>query len=212
VRCLLTPSAAALVSPLAARGLSRHAWLPRPDREHGPPGPCTSSRAEWPSWCSAPTQCQQPGPLGAGAGRTLLAATFAPCESAGRWRTLRWNTAIVARGPCEAQLEQLQRFEVLPWSRSRMRACGTHRAHAAWAEPALLLWAGTLKLWGLAGDWLVNELLVTAGPTQECSRFRPAVSTPQVTSEGHAAQAARLRCPGRTDHGARFAWIRPLER
>jgi phosphopantothenoylcysteine decarboxylase/phosphopantothenate--cysteine ligase len=197
VRCVLTPSAAALVSPVALASLSRHRcyldadqWSPQAAR------PLHIELAEWAELVVlAPLSATSLARWVHGLGDTLLAslllATEAPVLAAAAMNTAMWGVPAVARNWAE-----LQGYAgVLPLGPAAgLLACDREGA-GRMAEPALLLLAlESLALWGCRRDWQGRRLLVTAGPTREWLDPARCISNPSTGRMGVLlAQAARLR-------------------
>ncbi|MFM7313544.1 MAG: bifunctional phosphopantothenoylcysteine decarboxylase/phosphopantothenate--cysteine ligase CoaBC [Cyanobium sp.] len=197
VRCVLTPSAAALVSPVALASLSRHrCYLDADQWSHTAARPLHVELAEWAELVLvAPLSASSLGRWLHGLGDTLLASVLLACEApvlaAAAMNTAMWASPAVARNWSE-----LQRFErVLPLGPAcGLLACdreGTGRM----AEPASLLLAlESLALWGWRRDWQDRRLLVSAGPTREWLDPARCISNPSTGRMGVLiAQAARLR-------------------
>ena len=197
VRCVLTPSAAALVSPVALASLSRQrCYLDADQWSHTAPRPLHVELAEWADLVLlAPLSATTLGRWIHGLGDTLLAslllATEAPVLAAAAMNTAMWGSPGVA-----ANWKALAAFErVLPLGPAEgLLACDREGA-GRMAEPSLLLLAlESLASWGWHRDWQGRRLLVSAGPTREW--FDPArcISNPSTGQMGVLlAQAARLR-------------------
>ena len=202
VRCLITPSAAKLVSPLALATLSRHR--------------CYGEDDEWDSSCSRPLHIDLAewaelillAPLSAtslsrwsqGSGDGLLASVLLACEcpvlAAIAMNTAMWNHPAVQRN-----WELVQTFPgVVPLlPQPGLLACDRH-GDGRMADPLLIELAATsLFSRGDTGpvakrDWSGRRLLVTAGPTVE-----PIDQARLITNRSSGAmgvllaQAARLR-------------------
>ena len=197
VRCVLTPSAERLVSPVALASLSRHrCYLDADQWSHTAARPLHVELAEWAELVLlAPLSATSLGRWIHGLGDSLLAslllATEAPVLAAAAMNTAMWGAPGVARN-----WQLLQAMEgVLPLGPADgLLACdreGTGRM----AEPALLLLAlESLACWGWRRDWQGLRLLVTAGPTREWLDPARCVSNPSTGRMGVLlAQAARLR-------------------
>ena len=202
VRCLVTPSAARLVSPLALATLSRHR--------------CYQEDDEWDSSCSRPLHIELAewaelvlvAPLSAnslsrwsqGSAEGLLASVLLACEcpvlAAIAMNTAMWNHPAVQRN-----WELVQTFPgVVPLlPQPGLLACDRH-GDGRMADPLLIELAATsLFSRGVAEpvstrDWSGRRLLVTAGPTVE-----PIDQARLITNRSSGAmgvllaQAARLR-------------------
>ncbi len=197
VRCVLTPSAAQLVSPVALASLSRQrCYLDADQWSHTAARPLHVELAEWAELVLlAPLSATSLGRWVYGLGDTLLAslllATEAPVLAAAAMNTAMWASPGVSRN-----WQTLQDFErVLPLGPAAgLLACDREGA-GRMAEPeSLLLALESLALWGWQRDWQGRRLLVSAGPTRE--RFDPArcITNPSSGRMGVLlAQAARLR-------------------
>ena len=197
VRCVLTPSAAQLVSPVALASLSRQrCYLDADQWSHTAARPLHVELAEWAELVLlAPLSATSLGRWVYGLGDTLLAslllATEAPVLAAAAMNTAMWSSPGVSRN-----WQNLQDFErVLPLGPAAgLLACDREGA-GRMAEPeSLLLALESLALWGWQRDWQGRRLLVSAGPTREW--FDPArcITNPSSGRMGVLlAQAARLR-------------------
>ena len=197
VRCVLTPSAAQLVSPVALASLSRQrCYLDADQWSHTAARPLHVELAEWAELVLlAPLSATSLGRWVYGLGDTLLAslllATEAPVLAAAAMNTAMWASPGVSRN-----WQTLQDFErVLPLGPAAgLLACDREGA-GRMAEPeSLLLALESLALWGWQRDWQGRRLLVSAGPTREW--FDPArcITNPSSGRMGVLlAQAARLR-------------------
>ena len=197
VRCVLTPSAAQLVSPVALASLSRQrCYLDADQWSHTAARPLHVELAEWAELVLlAPLSATSLGRWVYGLGDTLLAslllATEAPVLAAAAMNTAMWASPGVSRN-----WQTLQDFErVLPLGPGAgLLACDREGA-GRMAEPeSLLLALESLALWGWQRDWQGRRLLVSAGPTREW--FDPArcITNPSSGRMGVLlAQAARLR-------------------
>ena len=197
VRCVLTPSAASLVSPVALASLSRHqCYLDADQWSHQAPRPLHVELAEWAELVLlAPLSATSLGRWVHGLADTLLASTLlateAPVVAAAAMNTSMWQAP-----PVQRNWQALQSFErVLTLGpASGLLACDRH-GDGRMAEPEQLLLAlESLALWGWQRDWLGLGLLVSAGPTRE------ALDPARFLSNGSTglmgvllAQAARLR-------------------
>ena len=197
VRCVLTPSAASLVSPVALASLSRHqCYLDADQWSHQAPRPLHVELAEWAELVLlAPLSATSLGRWVHGLADTLLASTLlateAPVVAAAAMNTSMWQAP-----PVQRNWQALQSFErVLTLGpASGLLACD-RQGDGRMAEPEQLLLAlESLALWGWQRDWLGLGLLVSAGPTRE------ALDPARFLSNGSTglmgvllAQAARLR-------------------
>ena len=197
VRCVLTPSAAQLVSPVALASLSRQPCCLDADQwSHRAPRPLHVELAEWAELVLvAPLSATSLGRWVHGLADTLLAsillATEAPVLAAAAMNTAMWASPAVRRN-----WELLQADgRVLPLGpASGLLACD-RRGDGRMAEPPLLLLAlECLQLWGCRQDWAGRRLLVTAGPTREPLDPARCLTNPSSGRMGVVlAQAARLR-------------------
>ena len=197
VRCVLTPSAAALVSPVALASLSRNqCYLDADQWSHQAPRPLHVELAEWAELVLlAPLSATSLGRWVHGLADTLLASTLlateAPVVAAAAMNTSMWQAP-----PVQRNWQALQSFErVLTLGpASGLLACD-RQGDGRMAEPEQLLLAlESLALWGWQRDWQGLGLLVSAGPTRE------ALDPARFLSNGSTglmgvllAQAARLR-------------------
>jgi phosphopantothenoylcysteine decarboxylase/phosphopantothenate--cysteine ligase len=162
VRCLLTPSAEALVSAAALASLSR-------SRCYQAPWPLHVDLAEWADLVLvAPLSATSLGRWVHGLADTLLAAvlmaTEAPVLAAAAMNTAMWRSPAVRRN-----WQALHGWErVLPLGPAPGLLACDRLGEGRMAEPAQLLLAlETLQLWGWKRDWQGRRLLVSAGPTRE---------------------------------------------
>jgi phosphopantothenoylcysteine decarboxylase/phosphopantothenate--cysteine ligase len=197
VRCLLTPSAEQLVSPVALASLSRHRCYCESDQwSAAAERPLHIELAEWAELVLlAPLSATSLGRWVHGLADTLLASTLlateAPVLAAAAMNTSMWQS-----GPVRRNWDQLQGFErVLPLlPASGLLACD-RRGEGRMAEPTQLLLAlESLALWGWRRDWQGRRLLVTAGPTREPLDPARCLTNASTGLMGVLlAQAARLR-------------------
>ncbi|MCP9808909.1 bifunctional phosphopantothenoylcysteine decarboxylase/phosphopantothenate--cysteine ligase CoaBC [Cyanobium sp. HWJ4-Hawea] len=197
VRCLLTPSAAALVSPVALASLSRHrCYLDADQWSHLAGRPLHVELAEWAELVLlAPLSATSLARWVQGMADTLLASTLlateAPVLAAAAMNTSMWQAPAVQRN---WQLLQAQQ-RVLPLAPAPGLLACDRLGDGRMAEPAQLLVAlESLALWGWQRDWQGLQLLVSAGPTRE------ALDPARFLSNGSTglmgvllAQAARFR-------------------
>ncbi len=197
LRCVLTPSAARLVSPVALASLSRAAChLDEDQWSHRAPRPLHVELAEWAELVLlAPLSATTLARWVQGSGDTLLSSTLlateAPVLAAAAMNTAMWGAPGVRRN-----WDQLQAFErVLPLGPAAgLLACDRQGA-GRMAEPQqLLLGLETLRLHGWRRDWQGRRLLVSAGPTREWLDPARCLTNPSSGRMGvMLAQAARLR-------------------
>ena len=197
VRCVLTPSAEQLVSPVALASLSRQrCYLDQDQWSHGAERPLHIELAEWAELVLvAPLSATTLGRWVHGLADTLLASTLlateAPVLAAAAMNTGMWQSPPVRRN-----WQLLQSFErVLPLGPAAGLLACDREGDGRMAEPALLLLAlESLALWGWCRDWQGRRLLVTAGPTREPLDPARCITNPSTGLMGVLlAQAARLR-------------------
>ena len=197
VRCVLTPSAAQLVSPVALASLSRErCYLDADQWSHTAPRPLHVELAEWAELLLvAPLSATTLGRWVHGLGDTLLASTLlateAPVLAAAAMNTAMWSAPGV-----RANWEQLQGFErVLPLGPAEGLLACDRQGSGRMPEPELLLLAlESLASWGWRRDWHGRRLLVSAGPTREWLDPARCISNPSTGRMGVLlAQAARFR-------------------
>ena len=197
VRCVLTPSAEQLVSPVALASLSRNpCFLDADQWSHRAPRPLHVELAEWAELILlAPLSATTLGRWVHGLGDSLLASVLlaaeAPVLAAAAMNTAMWGSPGVA-----ANWRALQGFDrVLSLGPSSgLLACDRQGA-GRMAEPALLLLAlESLALHGWRRDLQGRHLLVSAGPTREPLDPARCITNPSTGLMGVLlAQAARLR-------------------
>jgi phosphopantothenoylcysteine decarboxylase/phosphopantothenate--cysteine ligase len=197
VRCLLTPAAAQLVSPVALASLSRNPCNLEADQwSHRAPRPLHVELAEWAELVLvAPLSATSLGRWVHGLADSLLASTLlateAPVLAAAAMNTAMWASQGVRRN-----WELLQSFErVLPLGPGAGLLACDRQGDGRMAEPQQLLLAlECLQLWGWQRDWAGLRLLVTAGPTREPLDPARCLTNPSTGRMGVLlAQAARLR-------------------
>ena len=197
VRCLLTPSAARLVSPVALASLSRHPCVLDDDQwSPGAPRPLHIELAEWAELVLlAPLSATTLGRWVHGLADSLLTSTLLACE-APILAAAAMNTSMWQAAPVQANWQQLRAMErVLPLEPELgLLACDRHGA-GRMADPALLLVGlESLLVGGWRRDWQGRRLLVTAGPTREFLDPARCLTNPSSGLMGVLlAQAARLR-------------------
>ena len=197
VRCLLTPSAARLVSAEALACLSRHrCYLDADQWSHLAARPLHVELAEWAELVLvAPLSATSLGRWVHGLGDSLLASTLLACE-APVLAAAAMNTAMWASPAVRANWQRVQTWPgVLPLGPAAgVLACDRH-GDGRMAEPELLLLAlESLALWGCGRDWQGRRLLVSAGPTREFLDPARCLTNPSSGRMGVLlAQAARLR-------------------
>ncbi len=197
VRCVLTPSAARLVSAEALACLSRHRCYLDPDQwSHLSPRPLHVELAEWAELVLvAPLSATSLARWVHGLGDTLLASILLACEApvlvAAAMNTAMWTSPAVG-----ANWQRLLSFPKLLalGPASGLLACD-RRGDGRMAEPEVLVLAlESLALWGWRRDWQGRRLLVSAGPTREPLDPARCLTNPSSGRMGVLlAQAARLR-------------------
>lgn len=197
VRCVLTPSAARLVSAEALACLSRHpCHLDADQWSHQAPRPLHVELAEWAELVLvAPLSATSLARWVQGLGDTLLASTLLACE-APVLAAAAMNTAMWAAPPVRRNWRQLQAWpRVLTLGPAAGLLACDRRGDGRMAEPELLLLAlESLALWGCRRDWQGRRLLVSAGPTREALDPARCLTNPSTGRMGVLlAQAARLR-------------------
>ena len=197
VRCVLTPSAARLVSAEALACLSRHACHLDADQwSHLAPRPLHVDLAEWAELVLvAPLSATSLARWVHGLGDSLLASTLLACEApvlaAAAMNTGMWSAPAV-----RANWERLQRWpRVLPLGPAAGLLACDRQGDGRMAEPELLLLAlESLAIRGWERDWQGRRLLVSAGPTREFLDPARCLTNPSSGRMGVLlAQAARLR-------------------
>lgn len=197
VRCVLTPSAARLVSAVALASLSRHpCYLDEDQWSHQAARPLHIELAEWAEVVLlAPLSASSLGRWLHGLADTLLASTLLATE-APVLAAPAMNSAMWQAEPVRHNWQALQRLErVLPLPpASGLLACD-RLGDGRMAAPGMLLLAlESLLTWGWRRDWQGRRLLVTAGPTREPLDPARCLTNPSTGRMGVLlAQAARLR-------------------
>ncbi len=202
VRCVVTPSASRLVSPVALASLSRHPCLQDQDQwDPSQPRPLHVELAEWADLVvvaplSATSLARWTQGLGDGLLASLLLACERPVVAASAMNTGMWGNAAVRRN--WELLQQDERVLCLG-PEPGLLACD-RIGEGRMADPALIQLAALHALQQgsqerqLTRDWSGRSLLVTAGPTVEA--LDPA-RTMSNRSSGRMgvmlAQAARWR-------------------
>jgi phosphopantothenoylcysteine decarboxylase/phosphopantothenate--cysteine ligase len=197
VRCVLTPSAARLVSAEALACLSRNpCHLDTDQWSHQAPRPLHVELAEWAELVLlAPLSATSLGRWVHGLGDSLLASTLLACE-APVLAAAAMNTSMWSAPPVRANWRELQGWPgVLPLVPAAGVLACDRRGDGRMAEPELLLLAlESLALRGCQRDWLGRRLLVSAGPTREFLDPARCLTNPSTGRMGVLlAQAARLR-------------------
>ncbi len=200
VRCLLSPSAERLVSPVALACLSRHPCACERDQwQPGQPRPLHIDLAEWPDLVLlAPLSAATLARLVHGHADQLLASTLlarpatCPLVAAAAMNTDMWLAPAVQRN--WALLDEEPGVLALPPAASGLLACD-RLGPGRMVEPALLeLAAASVLERGVGRDLVGRSLVVTAGPTREAIDPARFLSNPSSGRMGVLlAQAARLR-------------------
>lgn len=197
LRCVLTPSAAQLVSPVALASLSRgRCFLDADQWSHTAARPLHVALAEWAELVLlAPLSATTLGRWVHGLADTLLASTLLATE-APVLAAAAMNTAMWAAPAVRHNWNQLQGFEgVLPLGPAAgLLACDRQGAGRMADPEALLLALESLACWGWQRDWSGRRVLVTAGPTREWLDPARCITNPSTGRMGVLlAQVARLR-------------------
>ena len=200
VRCLLSPSAERLVSPVALACLSRHPCACENDQwQHGQPRPLHIDLAEWADLVLlAPLSAATLARLVHGQADQLLASTLlarpasCPLVAAAAMNTDMWLAPAVQRN--WARFDAEPGVLPLPPAATGLLACD-RRGPGRMVEPALLeLAVASVLARGVRRDLVGRSLVVTAGPTREAIDPARFLSNPSSGRMGVLlAQAARLR-------------------
>ena len=197
VRCVLTESAARLVSPVSLACLSRHPCYGDADQwSHQEPRPLHIALAEWADLVlvaplSATTLARWSHGLADNLLASVLLATEAPVLAAAAMNTAMWAAPAVLRNWQELQTREA----VLPLDPAPGLLACDRRGDGRMVEPALLELALESVRWrGCRRDWQGLRLLVTAGPTREPLDPARCLTNRSTGLMGvMIAQAARLR-------------------
>ncbi len=202
VRCVITPSAARLVSPVALATLSRHPCLQDDDQWHpSQTRPLHIELAEWADLVIvAPLSATSLARWTQGFGDGLLASLLLACErpvvAAAAMNTAMWRSPAVRRN--WGLLQRDERVLCLG-PEPGLLACD-RIGEGRMADPGLLELAviHALQHVGKEGqlprDWHGSSLLVTAGPTLEALDVARVISNRSSGRMGvMLAQAARWR-------------------
>jgi len=197
VRCVLTESAARLVSPVALACLSRHpCHLDADQWSHREPRPLHIELAEWAELVLvAPLSATSLARWTQGLADNLLASILLACEApvvaAAAMNTAMWESPGVRRN-----WELLQAMHgVLPLDPGRGLLACDRRGDGRMVEPwELELALESVRSRGCRRDWTGKRLLVTAGPTREPLDPARCLTNRSTGLMGVSlAQAARLR-------------------
>ena len=185
VRCVLTPSAAQLVSPVALASLSRNPCsLDHDQWAAAQPRPLHIELAAWAELVLlVPLSASSLARLVHGLADNLLASTLLACPApllvAAAMNTDMWEAAAVQRN-WHLLKAQPQVLPLAPAAQGLL-ACD-RQGSGRMVEPALILLAAeSLLLHGPSQDLAGRRLLVTAGPTREAldpAAKRRSTSTP----------------------------------
>ena len=202
VRCVITPSASRLVSPVALASLSRHPCLQDQDQwEPSQPRPLHVELAEWADLVvvaplSATSLARWTQGLGDGLLASLLLACERPVVAASAMNTAMWGNAAVRRN---WDLLQGDQRVLCLGPEPGLLACD-RIGEGRMADPALIQLAVLHALQQgsqerqLMRDWSGRSLLVTAGPTVEALDPARIMSNRSSGRMGvMLAQAARWR-------------------
>ena len=202
VRCLLTPSAEHLVSPVAMATLSRHRCYR--DQDQWDPGRSRPLHIELAEWAElmvvAPLSATTLGRWSLGLADGLLASTLLACErpvlAAAAMNTAMWKHPAV-----QANWQSIQRLPgVIPLSPTAgLLACDRH-GDGRMADPIQIELAAAVLFSRHEGElsidrsWLGRRLLVSAGSTLESIDQARLISNRSSGRMGVLlAQVARLR-------------------
>jgi len=202
VRCLLTPSAEHLVSPVAMATLSRHRCYR--DQDQWDPGRSRPLHIELAEWAElmvvAPLSATTLGRWSQGLADGLLASTLLACErpvlAAAAMNTAMWKHPAV-----QANWQSIQRLPgVIPLSPTAgLLACDRH-GDGRMADPIQIELAAAVLFSRHEGElsidrsWLGRRLLVSAGSTLESIDQARLISNRSSGRMGVLlAQVARLR-------------------
>ena len=170
VRCVLTPAATALVSPVALATLSRApCHLDEDQWSHRAPRPLHIELAEWAEVVlMAPLSATTLARWVHGLADTLVAGVLQACEApvlaAPAMNSAMWSAAAVRRN--RKVLREMPATLTLEPGQGLL-ACD-RIGDGRMAEPdRLVLALESLLLRGARRDWQGRRLLVTAGPTRE---------------------------------------------
>ncbi len=202
VRCLVTPSAARLVSPVALASLSRHRCYQDEDQWNpNEPRPLHIALAEWAELVivaplSATSLARWTHGLAEGLLASVLLASERPVVAAAAMNTAMWSNPAVRRNWLELQSDP-RVLQLAP--ESGLLACD-RLGDGRMVDPKLIELAvasGLLQVdqtGRLKRDWQGRRLLVSAGPTLEAlDQARLLTNRSSGRMGVLLAQAARLR-------------------
>ncbi len=202
VRCIVTPSASRLVSPVSLATLSRNRCYQDDDQwDSNEPRPLHISLAEWAELVIvAPLSATTLSRWTQGLGEGLLASTLLACEkpviAAAAMNTGMWSSPAVTRN---WQLLQADPRVLCLSPEEGLLACD-RVGEGRMANPELLVLAARSALLqademgNLKRDWAGINLLATAGPTQESIDLARVITNQSSGRMGVLlAQAARFR-------------------
>ena len=202
VRCLVTPSAARLVSPVALASLSRHRCYQDEDQWNpSEPRPLHIALAEWAEIVivaplSATSLARWTHGLAEGLLASVLLASERPVVAAAAMNTAMWSNPAVRRNWLELQSDP-RVLQLAP--ESGLLACD-RLGDGRMVDPKLIELAvasGLLQVdqtGRLKRDWQGRRLLVSAGPTLEAlDQARLLTNRSSGRMGVLLAQAARLR-------------------
>ena len=202
VRCLLTPSAEQLVSPVAMATLSRHRCYR--DQDQWDPGRSRPLHIELAEWAElmvvAPLSATTLGRWSQGLADGLLASTLLACERP-VLAAVAMNTAMWKHPAVQGNWQSIQRLPgVIPLSPTAgLLACDRH-GDGRMADPMQIELAAAALFSRHEGElsvdrsWLGRRLLVSAGSTLESIDQARLISNRSSGRMGVLlAQVARLR-------------------
>ena len=202
VRCLLTPSAEQLVSPVAMATLSRHRCYRDQDQwDPGSSRPLHIALAEWAElMVVAPLSATTLGRWSQGLADGLLASTLLACERP-VLAAVAMNTAMWKHPAVRTNWETLQRLPgVIPLSPTAGLLACDRLGDGRMADPMQIELAAAALFSGQQGElsvdrsWSGRRLLVSAGSTLEAIDPARLISNRSSGRMGVLlAQVARLR-------------------
>ena len=202
VRCLVTPSAAKLVSSLALASLSRHRCYEEADGwDSSCSRPLHIELAEWAELVVlAPLSASSLSRWSQGSADGLLASVLLACECP-VLAAVAMNTAMWSHPAVQENWERVKRFpRVVPLHPAAGLLACDRVGDGRMADPEMIeLAAASVFSRGTPGpeaarDWSGQRLLVTAGPTVESIDAARSLTNRSSGAMGVLlAQAARLR-------------------